>query len=362
MRRIFQNIYSFANTFLLIVCFLTAYLTNSLQADKLILKNGDEFLGIYMSETQEEVEFNVDFTQKKVFAKSEIETIEVETKGIPVTYALTDHPDEEKKAHLYYLDKESAVIVAFGPNKDFERIPAEKIQYLKGEKAQKADQISRIIKPDTRLKLKLKNKKTAWGTIESIDKNQMEIKTVEDSSVSLEENEIQGFVFDKEEPKTKLRDNLYKISYLIPGIYQYGKGSRYDKIKGGTMFGLFLGLVAFLPIQYMEAKKAESNTSDVLIVPIGGSVAILQNQQAYNSARNQFYTGLGVLGALYLYHGYEIYSEVFADGSKAEVSFGYQPNFTSNPFGANYRMAPTIPEAMRVTQETSFFMKFQYSF
>ncbi|MEM7183652.1 MAG: hypothetical protein AAF518_22280 [Spirochaetota bacterium] len=278
----------------------------------------------------------------------------METKAIPIKYSLKKSKSEQK-AKLYYLTNDSAVISSPTKKGEFIRIPTSEILYIKGKKQKRSGSLDPILGPNTKLKLDIKNRKDkAWVKVKDIEDGKLIVDPVDDKpSNSIEEDKIEGFTFDNEEPKKTLSKGKFRYTHLVPGIYQYHQEGTYWKIKGGVMFGMFVGLVAFLPAKFVETQKAPSE----IYLPVNGSIFVFQDNSSYNAARSQFYTAAAALTALYAYHGYELYSHVYR-GKKTSFLMGVTPEMNMAAFANPY----SYVSPSQGNRQSSFFFKYQYSF
>lgn len=164
----------------------------------------------------------------------------------------------------------------------------------------------------------------------------------EDTDIaSKEDKETKENKEDKEETVRR----PFEWTHLIPGYPQFQRG---DSTKGYLITGSMVALAAVAVYYANEANAAVSATnSDPLIqwygnpayaavlgtpstaVQYAGFQAADSQRQSFNSAQAIHFGALGLLGAVYGYHLYDVFS-----GSSSSGQSRYDPVFSISPYAA----------------------------
>lgn len=290
-------------------------------SDLVILKNDSVLIGKYISEQESSIQFQVRKETMKI-PKSNIKKLELGYSGVSSCIKRTSDWGENCLDFVHQVDKNKIILGKGDALLDKEEIPLDKLSRFKLTKSKKEDKILFVLRPGADLKIK-SGEKIYSGEILEVSLIDLVIKDSKLGKIKLKEEEIDEINW---ESKAKLSFGF--VRYLIPGVMQFQNGK---KIKGSIMGILFFGLIVAAGSEYANASTAVKEDVDYILINnniyIGSN---LNENTEYNKHIKNMNYALGGLGALYMFHSYEVYKHVSSSGVKTSIKLNtYQLNETN---------------------------------
>lgn len=333
---------------LLPLLFFTSF---SLQADLIVLKSGEEVEGTFLSETDYELQFEVN-GQKKTYPKSKIKSLELGYTGSSFCYTLESKPDEEVcDAVLHRVDGEKMIIGKGKGALNKEEFSLKKVKIFSIKNVQKKDKLAAVLNKGISLNLKLSDKEMDVeinGTQPKEGKILYKTTGSQTAIQEIKDDQIKEIRWVRDS-RTVTQKVLGVASLGIPGFYQFPR----DESKGSAMIGLLLILGVVIPVEYSNAQNALNNDQDYLLynnylVKVSG----LSSNPEFEKHKRNLNAAIGGLALLYVYHVFDVFTTMHDEkGNTTSIQLQWSPSLPDPHFiGARNTNIPNIG------------LKFSYSF
>ncbi|MCB1179835.1 MAG: hypothetical protein KDK36_19820 [Leptospiraceae bacterium] len=277
----------------------------NLFADLLILKNGQEYEGTFISENAYQISFEVG-GKKKSFNKSQIKNLELGYTGSSFCYVLESDSEEKCDSVLHLVDEDKMVVAKGKGTTEKEVYPLSKVYSFQIKNVQKRDKLSTVLKKGIDLEVKTESEEIKI-IVENTSPKERKIfyKKNKDSEIAELSDEKIKEIYWKNNRDGLAMKILKTSSLAIPGFFQFPR----SKWKGISMFGLFLIIGAAIPVEYNNAKSALANDQDYLIYDNNIVMASgLNSNPAFNAHKRNMNIAIGAMGALFAYHIFDVYT------------------------------------------------------
>ncbi len=279
--------------FLRILLILFCFLSGSLWADRIRLKNGTEREGKVLSVSKDTAVF-LENGKKGNIKLEEIESIQVGYEGIPICLDYRWLRGKECSFLLYKFTKDQILFVDKNAPMDLKTLPLAKIKNLTFERDNSGEEkdLTKFFEPGAEATW---NTKTYQGraTVSQVKKGQIELMPIEkgSKSISLNEKDIKAFKIKKK--KSIAVEVIQETPKLIPG---YAPIERRQYWKGVGLFTMAGIASAGMVYEYNEAVNAINNDQEFIPLPDGRVIVasnVISNKNYEMHA--QRFVGYGVL-------------------------------------------------------------------
>ncbi len=300
---------------------LLLLIANVIQADMVVLKNGQVLIGSYLNEDDKKIKFQV-FNEIKTISKTDINSFELGYSGVPVCYQLQSKWSQTCGDVIHLLDKNKMVLGKGNGLLEKEELQLKDLKKIILRKNKKDERFFFILKPGLTITLK-SNGKTVMGEIQSVTTDTISVKT-KTESIAFKEMDVEEVSWQGSQ-----KVSLSFFRYVVPGLFQFQEGKRF---KGILLGFLFLGFAGAIGTEFISAQSALKNDTDFIILNnnlyIGSN--IYPNQEYEKHIKNMNYA-IGGLSLVYVFHSYEVYSFTTSKGVKASIHM-QTPSISSQAF------------------------------
>lgn len=335
--------------FLLILTFFSVFLR--LEADMLTLKSGEVYVGRYVSDENDAIQFEIENNEVKSFPKTIIKKFELGYSGMPVCFKRADKWAEECDRILHQIDDKRAIL---GTGKGLlkkEEIQLSNLKYIKVVRTNPKEKLITVLRPGSEIEIEV-NGKQQRVKIKKVKPDSLEVENESGKTEQIADSKINGYTWKPADERVVVqRTPFYK--YLVPGWIEY----EHKKWKGILVFTLFVGFAAAIPVEYNAAAEAANN--NVTYIPVNGNLFIIRNlfpSAEYNADIRNMNYAIGGLAMVLSYHSYEVYSHITAQRLKTSINLKYTQPYDHLLGGTTPGMGGGYPRANTIE------LKFTYSF